>query len=846
MKNLVMALSRVCAALVLLLAGVVLLGWILDIEILARMLASWQPTAPLLAILLFCVSLSLLLPTRLLSTRGFRLFWAVFLLFLVVGFTAAHVWIFPEMHITQIHAWGNIRYLIPSLSEAIAIVILGFLMFFRGTKSEWIFWPRLVFEVLLVFFGLISLLVIPSFSETYQAVGFLPQQLPALLFLGTGLSLTLRSIADLLVMLNARDSSLWRVFIHFPIKIKLRLSFGVLVLLLLLFSLLAFFMTARFQYGLLSIGSNMRSVQEHLTQLATAHRDAYIFGRLAQSDSLPGRVAFLTWERTYGKVQGEMRAIVEVFRNEGREKDGEAYLKLLEDVTDYGSSFTAMSLQREDTQKMEEVFYEGRSKIDGILEQSSQMIRQYTLSIAAYAEILQQLLFVYIIFFIAIGLGFAGVMAKVITKPILELTSYAKSLRRGRITTFPHIGSKDEIGVLATAFSKLTQELLTSNQTLRQANLSITEAKVKNETILESIGEGVIATDESGTILYMNSMAKTLLRLRGLKDQTSLFSVRPLSDEDGTLTPERHPFTLAMKERKVVTMTDLTYLLPRGKVLPISLTIAPILLHEGMAGAIMVFRDFTKERQIDTAKSEFVSLASHQLRTPLTAMKWYLELLLEDPKKSIIPQESRTELLNEAYTNSIRMNSLVNSLLNVSRLELGKISPEPQSVEPCRILEDVMHYFSQELREKDISLAYLCDRHIQTVFLDPKLFRMIIENLLSNAVHYTNPKGEIRLSVHNLKPKSSFQGHPIRRHSLAVVVEDNGMGIPKKQQAKVFSKLFRADNVRSIDTVGSGLGLYIASSFAKTMGGQVWFVSQEGKGSRFTVTFPFEESTPSH
>lgn len=837
-----MALSRVCAGLVALLTGLVLLGWLLNIEILARMLAGWTPTDPVLAVSIFVVAILLLLPSTLLYTRGFRLFWSLFLLSMGTLPVVLVRWILPSLEISQIHAWGKVSELLPGLSETIALAVVGLLLFVRGAKNEWIFWPRMIVEVLLVFFGLISVMVLPSFGETFVAVGFLPHQLPAILFAGVGLALTLRSVGDLLVSLKARDSSLWRVFIHLPIKIKLRLSFGILVLLLLLFSLFAFFMTARFQYGLLSTGSAMRSVHEQLTQLATTQRDSYIYGSVQREDVVPGRVAFLTWERTYGKVQGEMAAIVEVFAREGREREANLYRVLLDDVTDYGTTFTAMTLARGEGARMEEIFFDARTRIDGILERSSQLIRQYTLSIALYAEILQQLLFVYILAFVAIGLGFAAVMARVITKPILDLTRYARSLRRGKVAQFPPVHARDEIGVLATTLSKLTQQLLFSNQTLREANRSITEAKVKNETILESIGEGVIAMDEQGMVLYMNSMARDILGLRTSGSGKSIFALRPLLGEDGPLPEEEHPFSLAMRQKIVVTTTHLAYLLPRGKRLPVSMTVAPILLREGMAGAIMVFRDFTKEHQIDVAKSEFVSLASHQLRTPLTAMKWYLELLLEDPGKSILPKESRTELLQEAYTNSVRMNSLVNSLLNVSRLELGKIAPEPQSVNPCSVLDEVKQYFAQELQEKKITLHYTCDRHISTIFLDPKLFRMILENLMSNAVHYTLENGVICLSVHNIPARTRFQGRAIPRHSVGVVIEDNGMGIPKNQQSKVFSKLFRADNVRAMDTAGSGLGLYIAASFAKTMGGRIWFTSQEGKGSRFTVIFPFEKN----
>jgi len=174
------------------------------------------------------------------------------------------------------------------------------------------------------------------------------------------------------------------------------------------------------------------------------------------------------------------------------------------------------------------------------------------------------------------------------------------------------------------------------------------------------------------------------------------------------------------------------------------------------------------------------------------------------------------------------MVDLVNALLNVSRIDLGTFAIEPESIEIKKIAESVLKELIPQTKQKQTKITEEYDEDLPTIQADPKLIRIIFQNLLSNAVKYTPKGGEIFLSITKDK------------RNLSIEVADNGYGIPKDQQSKIFTKLFRADNIRQKDTEGNGLGLYIVKSIVDESGGKIWFESEENKGTTFYVTLPLE------
>lgn len=227
---------------------------------------------------------------------------------------------------------------------------------------------------------------------------------------------------------------------------------------------------------------------------------------------------------------------------------------------------------------------------------------------------------------------------------------------------------------------------------------------------------------------------------------------------------------------------------------------------------------------IDRIKNEFITLASHQLRTPLSVVNWYTEMLLSgDVGKLTTEQKS---YLQEIYHSSQQMVSLVNSLLYISRLEMGAQAEEPTMTDIRKMVNDVIDDQSLIIKKKKLHFEKTTHYSSGEMMIDNKQFKVVLQNLLKNAVKYTPDFGKIFLTIQS------------DRNKIYLVVKDAGIGIPKHQQSRVFSKFFRADNAKIMDTEGTGLGLYIVKSIVNSFGGKVWFESEENKGTTFHVTIP--------
>ncbi|HRH32434.1 MAG TPA: HAMP domain-containing sensor histidine kinase, partial [bacterium] len=238
---------------------------------------------------------------------------------------------------------------------------------------------------------------------------------------------------------------------------------------------------------------------------------------------------------------------------------------------------------------------------------------------------------------------------------------------------------------------------------------------------------------------------------------------------------------------------------------------------------------------VDKAKSEFVSVASHQLRTPLSIINWYLELL-ESGDSGVLDTEQRT-FVEEIAKSSKRMVMLVNTLLDVSRLELGSLKLDEKLTDVSAVVAHAVNELHYKVEEQKLKVITEFAK-IPKIFLDDRHFESVVQNIFANALKYTPEGGEVRLRVVESAAGETFGGKKLSQASIAVEISDTGYGIPKQQQDKIFDKFFRADNVLDKDEPGTGLGLYIAKSVIEAMGGNIWFVSREGKGSTFYITVP--------
>ncbi len=293
-----------------------------------------------------------------------------------------------------------------------------------------------------------------------------------------------------------------------------------------------------------------------------------------------------------------------------------------------------------------------------------------------------------------------------------------------------------------------------------------------------------------------------------------------------TIKIERKPFVDKITNRK-----------KSGALYTVLARISPISDDSGnLIGFVGTEEDITETERVSQAKTDFVSTASHQLRTPLSIMRWYAELLLEGDAGKL--NKKQNECLNEILHGSRRMADLIDALLTVSRIELGTFSVEPEDTDVSALAQTIKGDFVRMIAEKKLTLTEQYEKtppHMQT---DPRLLRIIYYNLLSNAVKYTPEGGAITVDIRAVEAGEDVAGKKIPEKSIAYIVSDTGFGIPEHQRQLIYTKFFRADNARNNVPDGTGLGLYIVKSLVEYMHGDIWFESIENKGTTFYVVLP--------
>lgn len=360
----------------------------------------------------------------------------------------------------------------------------------------------------------------------------------------------------------------------------------------------------------------------------------------------------------------------------------------------------------------------------------------------------------------------------------------------------------------------------------KKSELEAREIKNRNEAILRSIGDSVFATDRDGIIILFNKIAEETTGIKAEKAIGSHYSqiVTFIKERDGT--PANDFVSDAIREGTIKEMANHILLIKKdGTKIPVADSAAPIMNNDGaVIGCVVVFHDITKEYQIDKAKTEFVSLASHQLRTPPTAISWFTELLLKGDFGTL--NEKQKEYVSEIRHSNLRMIDLINALLSTSRIELGTFSVQSEMINISNIMDDVIDELQMKIREKELKFKKKYTSDVSPINCDPKLVRIILQNLLLNAVSYTPPCGEISIDIKKVDK------------DIHIEISDSGCGIPQNSHSKIFTRFFRADNARNIHPDGNGLGLYIAKSLTGALGGTITFTSEENKGTIFSVILP--------
>lgn len=243
-----------------------------------------------------------------------------------------------------------------------------------------------------------------------------------------------------------------------------------------------------------------------------------------------------------------------------------------------------------------------------------------------------------------------------------------------------------------------------------------------------------------------------------------------------------------------------------------------------------------KEVIISAQKDDFVSLSSHELRGPLSIIKWYTEILLDGDMGPLTDDQKK--YLTVIEMSNKRAIDLVRSLLNVSRLDLGTFRIVPVPVDMRALTLEVIDFFKGEVLSKKIAITVEVEGAIPTLQVDIHVTTVILKNLINNAIAFSPQSGSITITLRIVRNGAVIEGVPVLDESILVIVRDEGIGIPASDQDKIFSRMVRGSNVDDSTGTGSGLGLYITKTILEYVGGKVWFVSKENVGSTFYAAFP--------
>jgi two-component system sensor histidine kinase/response regulator len=359
-----------------------------------------------------------------------------------------------------------------------------------------------------------------------------------------------------------------------------------------------------------------------------------------------------------------------------------------------------------------------------------------------------------------------------------------------------------------------------------QSRLLAVGEKLKN--ITAAMGEGLIVVNPDNKIAFFNEAAGKISGLTASQALNQEYSkVLHFTWENDN---KRHDdfVRYVFRYNDVKLDNQIVLITAAGEKIPLAISAAPLRGQRGeVLGCIVVFRDITQEKEVDKAKTEFVSLASHQLKTPLSAVSWYSEMLSDETAGKLNDQQK--DFIKEIREGNDRMIKLINGLLNVSRIDMGTLSISPEPVNLATEMDSVLTEQQFGIKAKRLQVVKKYDKTLPKINLDLNLIRIVLQNLLSNAVKYSRENGQISIEIKKFNAKEAY-----------VAVTDNGYGIPKIQQPSIFKKLFRADNVKSMKVEGTGLGLYVAKAVVEAFGGKIDFKSEENKGTTFFFTLPLK------
>jgi len=342
------------------------------------------------------------------------------------------------------------------------------------------------------------------------------------------------------------------------------------------------------------------------------------------------------------------------------------------------------------------------------------------------------------------------------------------------------------------------------------------EEKEKILTIIDNLADGLMVFDKEGKLSLINPVAKKIFEIE--KEILGKSIVEFLNFPN-----LKNLFYLLGKEIKEVFRKELEI----RKNLILEITSLPILKEGKKLGSLIILHDITREKTIKRMKTEFVSISAHQLRTPLSEIKWTLETLSKEKLGKLT--EGQKEILEKAYDSNKRMLALIDDLLDVVRIEEGRRLYKLTLSNFEEVIQSVIESYQEKIRKKQIKFEFrVPSKKLPKIKIDTEKMPLAIQNLLDNAIRYNLPGGMITITLNSTEKEIEFS------------IEDTGIGIPENQQQNVFKKFFRGSNAVKMETEGNGLGLFIVKNIIEAHNGKIWFQSEEGKGTTFYFNLPLK------
>lgn len=394
------------------------------------------------------------------------------------------------------------------------------------------------------------------------------------------------------------------------------------------------------------------------------------------------------------------------------------------------------------------------------------------------------------------------ILSSSITVPIKELTLKAKQMSQGDFDQKVNIKSNDEIGQLGTMFNFLIDELKRSMSSLQQE-------KSKMETTFKYMADGVLTVDINGNIIHANPVAKELLSL--------------VNDEemyDDVVKEIKENMSLTNLKQKSYHGTDI--LEKDGETYNVDY--APFMNNNNeIGGVIIVFKNITEQYKIDKLQREFVANVSHELKTPITTIKSYTETLLDG---ALAEKQLAEDFLTVINSESDRMSRLVSDLLKLSRMDYEQTKWKKEKLNLSEMVNQTIKKLSIQAKNKNINMHISQIPEDLEIQVDRDGFEQILLNIAGNAVKYTPENGNVWIKTYK------------QNNMVNISIKDDGIGIPKEDQARVFERFYRVDKARSRELGGTGLGLSIAKQIAEAHNGTLTINSELNKGTEIIITIP--------